>query len=63
MKTFLIAGSIVDTDEERATFEDVTPTQINSFLDGLEEGEEVEFTITSFGGSCPAGIAICNLIK
>jgi len=25
MKTFLMAGSIVDTDADRETFEDVTP--------------------------------------
>ena len=31
-KTFLIAGSIVDTDADRETFEDVTPAQVNSFL-------------------------------
>lgn len=63
MKTFLISGSIVDTDADRFTFEDVTPTQVSSFLDKLEDGEDVEFEITSYGGSVSAGIAICNLIK
>ena len=29
----------------------------------MEDGEEVEFEITSYGGSVSAGIAICNLIK
>ena len=42
MKTFLISGSIVDTDADKFTFEDVTPTQVSSFLDKLEDGEEVE---------------------
>lgn len=41
MKTFLIAGSIVDTDADRETFEDVTPTQVNAFLNKLDEGEDV----------------------
>lgn len=63
MKTFLIAGSIVDTDADRETFEDVTPTQVNAFLNKLDEGEEVVFDITSYGGSVTAGLAIANLIK
>lgn len=63
MKTFLIAGSIVDTDADRETFEDVTPAQVNSFLNGLQIGEEATFEITSYGGSVSAGIAICNLMK
>lgn len=29
----------------------------------MEDGEAVEFEITSYGGSVSAGIAICNLIK
>lgn len=62
-KKFLIAGSIVDTDADRWTFEDVTPTQVNSFLKTLEDGEEVEIDITSFGGSVTAGLAICNMLK
>jgi len=63
MKTFLIAGSIVDTDADRETFEDVTPVQINTFLNKLEPNEAAVFEITSYGGSVSAGIAICNLIK
>ena len=63
MKTFLIAGSIVDTDVERETFEDVTPTQINAVINKLEPNEEFELEITSYGGSVTAGLAICNLLK
>ena len=63
MKTFLLAGSIVDTDADRETFEDVTPVQINAFLDKLEPNEEVTLDITSYGGSVTAGLAICNLLK
>lgn len=63
MKTFLIAGSIVDTDADRETFEDTTPVQINAFLNKLEPNEEAVFEITSYGGSVSAGIAICNLLK
>lgn len=63
MKTFLIAGCIVNDDSEKWSFEDVTPTQVKSFLDHLETNEEATFEINSPGGSCPAGIAICNLIK
>lgn len=60
---FLIAGSIVDTDADRETYEDVTPTQVNAALNGLAPGEEFEIDITSYGGSVSAGIAICNLLK
>ena len=63
MKTFLIAGAIVDQDIDRWSYEDVTPDQVRSFLDGLEDGEEALFEINSPGGSCSAGISICNLIK
>lgn len=63
MKTFLIAGSIVDVDADKETFEDVTPVQVNSFLKTLQDGEEAVFEITSYGGSVTAGLAICNLLK
>ena len=63
MKSFLIAGSIVDTDADRETFEDVTPTQVNAALNKLEPNEEFELEITSYGGSVTAGLAICNLLK
>lgn len=63
MKTFLIAGSIVDTDADRETFEDVTPVQVNSFLKALQPNEEATIDITSYGGSVTAGLAICNLLK
>lgn len=63
MKTFLIAGSIVDVDADRETFEDVTPVQVNAFLSKLEPDEEAVLEITSYGGSVTAGLAICNLLK
>ena len=62
-KKFLIAGSIVDTDAERETYEDVTPAQVNAFLNKLEPNDDVQLDITSYGGSVSAGIAICNLLK
>jgi len=63
MKTFLISGSIVDAEADKETFEDVTPAQVNSFIKGLDDGEGMELDITSYGGSVPAGLAICNLLK
>ena len=63
MKKFLIAGSIVDVDADRETFEDVTPVQVNAFLKTLEPNEPLELEITSYGGSVTAGLAICNLLK
>lgn len=63
MKKFLIAGTIVDKDDERMSYEDVTPAQVNAFIKNLEPNEEVEFEINSFGGSCTAGLAIANMIR
>lgn len=63
MKSFLIAGCIVDDDSQRWSYEDVTPTQVNSFIGNLQKGEELHFEITSPGGSCTAGLAIANMIK
>ena len=63
MAKFLIAGTIVDTDADRMTFEDVTPSQISSFIEGLGDGEDLDLEITSYGGSVPAGLAICNMLK
>ena len=40
-KKFFIAGSIVDTDAERETYEDVTPAQVNAFLNKLEPNDDV----------------------
>ena len=62
-KKFFIAGSIVDTDAERETYGDVTPSQVNAFLNKLGPNDDVQLDITSYGGSVSAGIAICNLLK
>ena len=62
-KKFLIAGSIIDTDAERETYVDVTPAQVNAFLNKLGPNDDVQLDITSYGGSVSAGIAICNLLK
>lgn len=63
MKQFAIYGAIVDTDEERESFEDVTPTQFRAFIAKLEEGEELQIAINSPGGSVYGGIAISNMIR
>ena len=62
-RKFMFAGCICDTDTERESLEDVTPVQIRSWLEGCDEGEEIELEITSYGGSVTAGLAICNLLK
>jgi len=63
MKTFLIAGSIVDNEIDKWDSADVCVSDIKAFLDGLEDGEEVVLEITSYGGSVAAGIAMCNMLK
>ncbi len=63
MANFLIGGSLVDTDAERETLEDVTPTQLRSFIAGLEPGESLTLDITSYGGSVTAGLAMLGLLR
>ena len=60
MKSFLIGGCIAD---EKEMPDDVTPKQVQGFLDSLDDGEEALFEINSYGGSCTAGLAVANLIK
>ena len=60
-RKFLMAGCIVDTDAERETLEDVTPVQMRAWLEGCDEGEEIELEITSYGGSVTAGMASPSL--
>lgn len=63
MKKFLISGNIVDTELEKTSVDDVSPIDISNFIDTLDDKEPMTFEITSCGGSCTAGIAICNMIK
>lgn len=62
-KKFLIAGDIIDTDAQRMSFEDVTPSQVNAFIKNLDKDDELVFEFNSCGGSCTAGITIGNMIK
>lgn len=62
-KQFLIGGTIVADESQQWAFEDVTPSQVKSFLGKLEDKEAVEFLITSPGGDVTAGLAIANLIE
>lgn len=62
-KSFSIYSAIVDTDEEKTTFEDVTPTQFKSFISKLEDGDDLTVCINSVGGSVYGGIAIANMIR
>ena len=62
-KTFSIFGFIVDEEVEATSFEDVRPSQLRSFINTFEEGDELELKINSFGGSVSAGLAISNILK
>ena len=63
MKQFAIFGTVVDTDDMRYTFEDVTPAQFRAVVSKLEDGEDLELQINSPGGSVYGGIAIANMIR
>lgn len=63
MAKFLIAGNVVVDTADRYTYEDVCPVMVSDFIKGLGDGEDLELEITSYGGSVPAGLAICNMLK
>lgn len=63
MKQFAIYGTVIDTDEQRGSFEDVTPAQFRSVISKLDKGEELQVAINSPGGSVYGGIAIANMIR
>lgn len=63
MRTFVINGAIVDNDSQKESFEDLTPVQIISFLNKLDEGEDIEVQINSLGGSVFAGLQIYNALR
>ena len=62
-KNFAIYGAIVDTDDQRTTFEELTPSQFRAFINNLQPNEDLNISINSPGGSVYAGIAIANMIK
>lgn len=63
MAIFKIFGDIYQQDSERDSIEDTTPIQIETFLEKIPVGEEVEILIDSMGGSVEGGISIANIIK
>ena len=60
---FSLYGAIVDTDADRESFEDATPTQLKAVIKKLAPGEELVIEINSPGGSCSAGLAMANMIR
>lgn len=60
---FQILGTIVDSEAEKTTPEDVCPADIKEFIDGLGDNEPIELVITSFGGSCTGGNAIVGMLR
>jgi len=63
MKTFKMFGTIVNDDSYKYCAEDVTPSDMKTFLDSVDPGEEVQIQVNSPGGHITAGLAIANMIK
>ncbi len=57
-----IYGDIVGTEQEKSTFEDVTPLQMKEFLE-YAGNRELDIYINSIGGDAYAGISIYNMLK
>lgn len=61
MAKFYLNGDIVDNGQEWGDC--VSPKMLKDFIDGLQDGEEIEVEITSFGGSCTAGNAMVSMLR
>lgn len=57
-----IYGDIVGTEQEKNTFEDISPAQMKEFLD-YAGNRELDIYINSIGGDAYAGISIYNMLK
>lgn len=62
-RTYNIYGDIISQDSERWSVDDVSPNDFNTFVSTVEDGDDIELHVNSFGGSCTGGIAIANSIK
>ena len=62
MAKFYLNGDIVDNGDEWDC-PCVSPNMLKEFIDGLQDGEEIEVEITSFGGSCTAGNAMVSMLR
>lgn len=61
MAKFYLNGDIVDNGQ--AWENDVSPQMLKEFIDGLQDNEDIELEITSFGGSCTAGNAMVSMLR
>lgn len=62
MAKFYLNGDIVDNGDEW-NCPCVSPNMLKEFIDGLNENEDIEIDITSFGGSCTAGNAMVSMLR
>ena len=62
MAKFYLNGDIVDNGDE-CDCPCVSPNMLKEFIDGLNENEDIEIEITSFGGSCTAGNAMVSMLR
>lgn len=61
MAKFYLNGDIVDNGQSWGN--DVSPQMLKEFIDGLQDNEDIELEITSFGGSCTAGNAMVSMLR
>lgn len=62
-KTFDIYGSIVETEADKMTPEDVCPQDVKNFIQSIDAEDDITININSCGGSVTAGISIANMLK
>lgn len=63
MSKFYINGEIVQNESSKYSVDDVCPTDLKQFIDGLPEGEDIELQFSSLGGDVLGGLQICSMIS
>lgn len=63
MNEYNIFGAIVDSDSDKWSNDDLTLSDFCSYINGLNDGDQVTFVFNSPGGSVTAGVAIANKIR
>ena len=63
MNEYNIFGAIVDSDSDKWSNDDLTLSDFCSYINGLNDGDQVTFVFNSPGGSVVAGVAIANKIR
>lgn len=63
MSKFYFNGEIVQSEASKAFAEDICPSDVQRFVDGLAEGEPIELYFSCLGGDVLGGLQICSILS